>query len=56
MTMNPKYLFYERFNLLNKNENENENVFPLTKRVKHLSEFIDFLLLEVSAIYYGKEC
>ena len=29
----------------------NGKVFPLIKRVKHLSEFSDFLLLEVLAIY-----
>ena len=29
----------------------NENIFPLIKRVRHLPEFRDFLLLEVLVIY-----
>ena len=52
MTMNPKYVFYKRSKLLNKTYIFlNRNVFPLIKRVKHLSEFSDFLLLEILAIY-----
>ena len=52
MTMNPKYLFYERSKVLNESQfSLHKNVFPLIKRVKHLSEFSDFLLLEVLVIY-----
>ena len=52
MTMNPKHLFYDRSKLLNESHfSLHDNVFPLIKRVKHLSEFSDFLLLEALAIY-----
>ena len=58
--MNPKY--FSRSKLLNKTHiSLNENVFSFIKRVKHLAEFTDFLLLEVLAIYlylkaYPKYC
>ena len=43
MTMNPKHLFYDRSKLLNESHfSLHDNVFPLIKRVKHLSEFSDF--------------
>ena len=43
---------FSRSKLLNKTHiSSNENVFSLFKRVKHLAEFTDFLLLEVLAIY-----
>ena len=48
--MNPKYI--SRSKLLNKTRiSLKENVFSFIKRVKHLAEFTDFLLLEVLAIY-----
>ena len=54
MTMNPKYLFFERSKLLNESHfSLHENVFSLIKRVKHLSEFSDFLLLKVLAIKHN---
>ena len=51
MIISPKY-FFERSKLLNETRiSLNEDVFPLDKRVKHLSEFSDFLLSKVSLLH-----
>ena len=51
MMTNPKYVFY-RSKLLNETHiSLNEDVFPLNKKVKYLSEFSDFLLPGVLSIY-----
>ena len=52
MSTDESKILFSRSKRLNKTHiSLKENVFSLIKRVKHLAEFTDFLLLEVLAIY-----